>query len=220
MTRARRSTGASVISSPIPMACCSLSWFTRPGSRIATGAPALFALLRKSAPRLRHVFADGAYAGEKLRGALEEIGKWTIEIIKRCPGVKGFEVLPRRWVVERTFAWLGRCRRLAKDFEGTLESAVAWITIASIQLLTRRLARALKTLDSFRVGLIEHDALPAHRISCTDCSSLSSRGECVARFQPYAGNPVEGMEMITAAPKNGASSAAVATSPKPARVAR
>jgi cyclopropane-fatty-acyl-phospholipid synthase len=55
---------------------------------------------------------------------------------------KGFEVLPRRWVVERTFAWLGRCRRLAKDFEATIESAVAWITIASIRLITRRLARA------------------------------------------------------------------------------
>ena len=106
------------------------------------GAPAPFALLRKSAPRLRHVFADGAYAGEKPRGALEEIGKWTIEIIKRCPGAKGFEVLPRRWVVERTFAWLGRCRRLAKDFEGTLESAVAWITIASFRIIMRRLARA------------------------------------------------------------------------------
>ena len=124
------------------MACCSLSWFTRPGSRNRDGAPALFALLRKSAPRLRHVFADGAYAGEKLRGALEEIGKWTIEIIKRCPGAKGFEVLPRRWVVERTFAWLGRCRRLAKDFEGTLQSAVAWITIASFRIIMRRLARA------------------------------------------------------------------------------
>jgi transposase len=99
-------------------------------------------MLRKSAPRLRHVFADGAYAGEKLRGALEEIGKWTLQIIKRPAGAKGFVTLPRRWVVERTFAWLGRCRRLAKDFEGTIESAVAWITIASIRILIRRLARA------------------------------------------------------------------------------
>ena len=54
---------------------------------------------------------------------------------------KEFEVLPRRWVVERTFDWLGRCRRSAKDFEATIESAVAWIIIAIIRLLTRRLAR-------------------------------------------------------------------------------
>ncbi|TGT92815.1 IS5/IS1182 family transposase, partial [bacterium M00.F.Ca.ET.163.01.1.1] len=53
---------------------------------------------------------------------------------------KGFEVLPRRWVVERTFAWLGRCRRLAKDFEATIASAEAWIFIASIRLLLRRKA--------------------------------------------------------------------------------
>ena len=57
-------------------------------------------------------------------------------------GPRGFELLPRRWVVERTFAWLGRCRRLAKDFETTIESAVAWVFIAHIRRLTRRLVRA------------------------------------------------------------------------------
>ena len=64
-----------------------------------------------------------------------------MEIIKRSASAKGFELLPRRWVVERTFAWLGRCRRLAKDFEKTIQSAEAWITIAHIRLVTRRLAR-------------------------------------------------------------------------------
>ena len=106
------------------------------------GAPALLASIRHSFPWLRHIFADGGYAGKKLRGALDKIGQWTIEVIKRSDTAKGFEVLPRRWVVERTFAWLGRCRRLAKDFEATIESAVVWITIASIRLITRRLARA------------------------------------------------------------------------------
>lgn len=106
------------------------------------GAPALLASMRAPFPWLRHVFADGGYAGPKLRGALDKIGQWTIEVIKRSDTAQGFETLPRRWVVERTFAWLGRCRRLAKDFEGTIESAVAWITIASIRMLTRRLARA------------------------------------------------------------------------------
>ncbi len=105
------------------------------------GAPALLASIRHSLPWLRHVFADDGYAGKKLRGRLDKIGQWTIKVIKRSDTANGFEVLPRRWVVERTFAWLGRCRRLAKDFEATIESAVAWITIASIRLITRRLAR-------------------------------------------------------------------------------
>src|SRR5580704_12744505 len=71
-------------------------------------------------PWLRHIFADGAYAGVKLKHALSELGTWTFEIIKRSDTAKGFEALPRRWVVERTFAWLNRCRRLAKDFEATI----------------------------------------------------------------------------------------------------
>ena len=80
------------------------------------GATDVLKSIRHAFPWLRHIFADAAYAGPKLRGALEEIGDWTVEIIKRSDSAKGFEVLPRRWVVERTFAWLGRCRRLAKDW--------------------------------------------------------------------------------------------------------
>jgi putative transposase len=72
------------------------------------GAPVVLKSVLKRWPRLRHVFADGAYAGPKLRGALKKVGKFTLEIIKRFDCAKGFEVLPRRWVVERTFAWLGR----------------------------------------------------------------------------------------------------------------
>ena len=93
-------------------------------------------------PWLRHLFADGGYAGDKLRQALRRIGKWTVEIIKRSDVAKGFELLPRRWVVERTLAWLNRNRRLAKDFEQTIASATAWLFIASVQLLTRRIARS------------------------------------------------------------------------------
>ena len=70
------------------------------------GAPLVLGDTRYSFPWLRHVFADGGFAGDKLKTALTEIGGWTIEVIKRSDRVKGFVALPRRWVVERTFAWL------------------------------------------------------------------------------------------------------------------
>ena len=106
------------------------------------GAPDLLASIRSLYPWLRHIFADGGYAGDKLRDAMAALGHWTFEIVKRSDTAKGFELLPRRWVVERTFAWLGRCRRLAKDFEASIESAVAWVLVAHIRRLIRRLARA------------------------------------------------------------------------------
>ncbi len=105
------------------------------------GAPEVLKSIRHRFPRLRHLFADAAYAGPKLEGALEDIGRWKLEIIKRSDTAQGFELLPRRWVVERTFAWLNRCRRLAKDWEKSIASAQAWILVANIRLLTRRLAR-------------------------------------------------------------------------------
>jgi len=105
------------------------------------GAPAVLAEARYRFPWLRHIFADGGYAGEKLRSALRKMGTWNLEIIRRSDKAKGFEVLPRRWVVERTLAWLGRSRRLAKDWEQSLESAIAWLFIANIRLMTRRIAR-------------------------------------------------------------------------------
>jgi putative transposase len=105
------------------------------------GAVGVLRSIRYLCPWLRHIFADGGYAGDKLRLELAPIGRWTIEVIKRSDSVSGFEVLPRRWVVERTFAWLGRCRRLTKDFEATIASAVAWVLLAHIRLLTRRIVR-------------------------------------------------------------------------------
>jgi transposase len=104
------------------------------------GAALVFKAIRRAFPWLRHVFADGGYAGKKLRTALKGKGEWTLEIVKRSDTAKGFEVVPRRWVVERSFAWFGRNRRLAKDFERTVESATAWLFLASVQQITRRLA--------------------------------------------------------------------------------
>ena len=104
------------------------------------GAPDVLAQIRARFPWLRHVFADGGYAGDKLRDAMAGRGDWVIEIIKRSDVAKGFVLLPRRWVVERTFAWLGRNRRLAKDFEKSIESSTAWLFMASVQLMSRRLA--------------------------------------------------------------------------------
>lgn len=105
------------------------------------GAVEVLRSIRASHPWLRHIFADGGYAGPKLRCQLEKIGRWTIQIVKRSDKADGFEVIPRRWVVERTFAWIGRCRRLAKDWEKSIASSEAWAIIAHIRILTRRLAR-------------------------------------------------------------------------------
>ena len=93
-------------------------------------------------PFLKKLFADGGYQGPEFQKALKKVLPYLeTEIVKRSDGAKGFVLLARRWVVERTFAWLGRCRRLAKDFEATLVSAVAWVLVAHIRLLTRRIVR-------------------------------------------------------------------------------
>ena len=103
--------------------------------------PLVLKNIRGRFPWLSHIFADGGYAGYQFAGKVAKTGKWSIEIIKRSDAAKGFVLLPRRWVVERTFAWLGRNRRLAKDFETSIESATAWLFLASVQLLTRKAAR-------------------------------------------------------------------------------
>ena len=104
------------------------------------GAVPLLEQLRDGFPRLQHVFADRVYRGKQLTNALAHRGPWTIEIVQRPPGVRGFRLLPRRWVVERTFAWFGRCRRLTGDFEGSPATELAWLFAAHVRLLTRRLA--------------------------------------------------------------------------------
>lgn len=106
------------------------------------GAVPLLQIIGRMFPDLRHIFADRVYQGPKLLAAIADLGKWTIEIVTRSESVGTFKAEPRRWVVERTLAWLGRNRRLAKDFETSIASAEAWVLIASIRQLSRRLARA------------------------------------------------------------------------------
>jgi putative transposase len=103
------------------------------------GAKGVFAQLKPAFPRLERIFADGGYAGALVAWVAAFAG-WVLEIVQRAAAAQGFVVLRKRWIVERTFAWLSRYRRLAKDYEETAESSETWIRIAMIQLMTRRLA--------------------------------------------------------------------------------
>jgi putative transposase len=107
------------------------------------GAKPLLEGLRHQFSRLRLIWADGAYAGELLAWvwALRPWRKVRLEIVKRPKGVKGFQLLPWRWIVERTFGWLGRYRRLSKDYEYLTQTSEAMIRVAMIHLMVRRLAR-------------------------------------------------------------------------------
>lgn len=94
-------------------------------------------------PFLKRLFADGGYQGPQFQKALARIlPQLKTEIIKRSDKAKGFEILPRRWVVERTFAWLNRCRRLAKDWENLTRNALAFLRLASVRLMLRKLSKA------------------------------------------------------------------------------
>ena len=104
------------------------------------GGLALLATLFDLFPFLKKLFADSAYQGPIFRGALASIlPHLETEIVKRSDHAKGFVVLPRRWIVERTIAWLNRCRRLAKDWENLNRNALAFLKLASIRLMLRKL---------------------------------------------------------------------------------
>ena len=105
------------------------------------GVALLVHKIRRRLPWLRHLFADGGYRGVSAARAAAQ-AHVRLEIVNRPPATRGFEVLPRRWVIERSFAWLGRNRRLAKDFERLIEVSTAMAVVAIIQLLIRRLASA------------------------------------------------------------------------------
>lgn len=105
------------------------------------GAQRLFALIRMRFPRLQLIWADGGYAGPKLNDWMQRMCRWVLSIVKRSDDVSGFQVLPKRWIVERTFGWLNRCRRLSKDCEQLPEIEEAWVYLAMTRLMLRRLTR-------------------------------------------------------------------------------
>ena len=119
------------------------------------GAPPVIAQAKAKAPRLKHIWGDSGFAGQCVEKVRVETGI-TLEIVKRprqgdarswvqegtspAPAQVGFKILPRRWVVERSFGWLGRYRRHSKDYEATTESSLAWIHIAFVRLLIQRMS--------------------------------------------------------------------------------
>ena len=88
------------------------------------------------------IFADAGYRGPRAASAARRGGRWRLRIVRRPEVVRGFVVLPKRWIVERTLAWLTRCRRLAHDLENLARTSVALIRLAMVKLMARRLARS------------------------------------------------------------------------------
>ena len=104
------------------------------------GGTLLMATLFGAFPFLLKLYADGGYQGAEFQAAVKRaMAQVNVEIVKRSDGVRGFAVLPKRWLVERTFAWLNRCRRLAKDWENLNRKAMAFLRLASIRLMLRKL---------------------------------------------------------------------------------
>ena len=105
------------------------------------GAALVLDKIRNRFPWLELVWADNGYNAWQVEAAVAKVPVLRLEIIKRSDDLKGFVVLPRRWVVERTFSWFGRNRRLAKDYENVAETLSSFVTLACIQIAIRRLAR-------------------------------------------------------------------------------
>ncbi len=101
------------------------------------GAKVLVERVQGRVPRLQRIWADGSYTGPLIAWIKERAG-WLLEIVQRSDSQKGFVVLPKRWIVERTFGWFGRYRRLSKDYEATTQSSEAMIHLAMIQIMLRR----------------------------------------------------------------------------------
>ena len=105
------------------------------------GARKLLGGLKYFVPRLSKIWADAAYRGKELADWCRIQGGWDLEVVEREQGTCGFSIQPRRWVVERRFAWLSRNRRLAKDYERKVQTSETLIEVAMMRLLLARLGR-------------------------------------------------------------------------------
>src|SRR6187200_2505012 len=94
---------------------------------------------RRSFPFTERIIGDAGYQGQKMQAAVARTGSWELQIVRRCDRHR-FVVLPKRWIVERTLAWISRCRRLARDYERHARKAAAFVRLAMIRLMLRRLA--------------------------------------------------------------------------------
>ena len=106
------------------------------------GARLLLAGTKPLVPRLKKIWSDGAYSGEPLAKWCREEGDWDLEVVDRDREAEGFEVMPKRWIVERTFSWIGRNRRMSKDYERKVQTSECLMKVATIRLILKRLARA------------------------------------------------------------------------------
>jgi len=141
MTRTNAAKAASAICSWIRWACHRVLGDSRRSVR-PQGARKLLGGLAFFVPRLTKIWADAAYRGKELADwCRQQGGGWDLEMVEREPGTRGFQVQPRRWIVERSFAWLSRNRRLAKDYERTVQTSETLIQMA----LGRRLVARLDT---------------------------------------------------------------------------
>jgi transposase len=119
-----------------------LSFYVTPANVHDTqGARSLLAGFKYFVPRLKKIWVDGAYQGQDLADWCTAVGDWELEVVKRTPGVRGFAVRPQRWIVERTFGWLSRNRRMSMDYEGKVQTSETLIEVAMIRLLVARLGQ-------------------------------------------------------------------------------
>jgi putative transposase len=128
----------------LPIAC----YVTPADVHNTVGARQLLGGLASLTPRLKKIWADAAYRGKDLAAWCRKQGNgWELEVVERCPGTRGFSTQPRRWVIERSFAWLSRNRRMAKDYERTVQTSETMIELAAIRLLIRR-GRRTRSADA------------------------------------------------------------------------
>jgi putative transposase len=119
-----------------------ISVYVSPADRHDTqGARRLLAGLKYFVPRLKKIWADAAYRGQELTDRCKAQGDWDLAVVERTPGVRGFAVLPKRWIVERTFGWLSANRRMSKDYERKVQTSETLIKVVMIRLLIARQGR-------------------------------------------------------------------------------